>query len=64
MTPEQEQQRKMMKWMSLLFPVMLYSGPSGLTLYILTSTTIGIIESKIIRDHIKQREAQEEKQDW
>ena len=59
MTPEQEQQRKMMKWMSLLFPIMLYSGPSGLTLYIMTSTTIGIIESKIIRDHIKQRDEAE-----
>jgi YidC/Oxa1 family membrane protein insertase len=58
-TPEQEQQRKMMQWMSLLFPVMLYSGPSGLNLYILTSTTIGIIESKVIRDHIKQREEAE-----
>jgi YidC/Oxa1 family membrane protein insertase len=59
MTPEQEQQRKMMKWMSLLFPVMLYGRPSGLSLYILTSTTIGIIENKIIRDHIKQREEAE-----
>ena len=59
MTPEQEQQRKMMKWMSLLFPVMLYSRPSGLSLYILTSTTIGIIESKIIRNHIKEREEAE-----
>jgi YidC/Oxa1 family membrane protein insertase len=57
MTPEQEQQRKMMMWMTLLFPVMLYTGPSGLNLYILTSTTIGIIESKRIRDHIKEREA-------
>ena len=45
-TPEQVQQQKMMKWMSLLFPVFLYNGPSGLNLYILTSTTIGIIESK------------------
>ena len=58
-TPEQEQQKKMMKWMSLLFPVFLYSGPSGLNLYILTSTTIGIIESKIIRKHIKEREEAE-----
>jgi YidC/Oxa1 family membrane protein insertase len=59
MTPEQEQQRKMMKWMSLLFPIMLYGRPSGLSLYILTSTTIGIVENKIIRDHIKQREEAE-----
>jgi YidC/Oxa1 family membrane protein insertase len=60
-TPEQEQQQKMMQWMSLLFPVFLYKMPSGLNLYILTSTTIGIIESKRIRDHIKQREEMEKK---
>ena len=59
MTPEQEQQQKMMQWMTLLFPLFLYNGPSGLNLYILTSTTIGIIESKRIRDHIKQREEAE-----
>ena len=42
-TPEQQQQQKMMKWMMvLMFPLMLYSGPAGLNLYILTSTTIGI----------------------
>jgi YidC/Oxa1 family membrane protein insertase len=59
MTPEQEQQRKMQKWMALIFPVMLYNRPSGLSLYILTSTTIGIVENKIIRDHIKERDAAE-----
>jgi hypothetical protein len=30
-----------------------------LNLYIMTSTFIGIIESKIVRDHIKQREEAE-----
>jgi YidC/Oxa1 family membrane protein insertase len=56
-TPEQAQQQKMMVWMStLLFPIMLYTGPSGLNLYILTSTGFGIIESKVIRRHIKERE--------
>ncbi|MDW8262104.1 MAG: YidC/Oxa1 family insertase periplasmic-domain containing protein [Phycisphaerales bacterium] len=59
MTPEQEQQQKMMQWMTLLFPVFLYGGPSGLNLYILASTTFGIIESKIIRDHIKRKEEAE-----
>jgi YidC/Oxa1 family membrane protein insertase len=60
MTPEQEQQQKMMQWMSvLLFPLMLYGGPSGLNLYIFTSTLFGIIESKRIRDHIKEREEAE-----
>ena len=58
-TPEQETQQKMMTWMSLLFPIFLYPTPSGLNLYILTSTTIGIIESKRIRDHIKQKEEEE-----
>jgi YidC/Oxa1 family membrane protein insertase len=60
MTPEQEQQQKIMQWMMpVLFPLMLYNGPSGLNLYILTSTLTGIIESKKIRDHIKQREEAE-----
>lgn len=56
LTPEKAQQQKMMQWMSLLFPVFLYNSPSGLNLYILTSTTIGIIEAKRIRDHIKERD--------
>ena len=59
-TPEQQQQQKMMKWMSVfLFPLFLYGQPSGLNLYIFTSTLIGIIESKRIRDHIKEREEKE-----
>jgi YidC/Oxa1 family membrane protein insertase len=58
-TPEQQSQQKMMRWMSLLFPVLMYSMPSGLILYILTSTAIGVMESKIIRDHIKQKQEQE-----
>jgi YidC/Oxa1 family membrane protein insertase len=60
MTPEQQSQQKMMQWMMpFIFPLMLYNGPSGLNLYIFTSTFIGIIESKIIRDHIQQREEAE-----
>jgi YidC/Oxa1 family membrane protein insertase len=58
-TPEQASQQKMMRWMSLLFPILMYSMPSGLILYILTSTGIGVYESKRIRDHIKQREDEE-----
>jgi len=50
MTAEQLQQQKMMKWMTVvLFPVMLYNAPCGLTLYIMTSTTIGIFEGRRIR---------------
>jgi membrane protein insertase Oxa1/YidC/SpoIIIJ len=33
---------------------MLYSAPSGLTLYILTSSTVGILESRRIRKHIDE----------
>ena len=53
LTPEQESQQKMMKWMSvILFPVMLYTAPSGLTLYIMTSTCVGIIEGRRVRAQI------------
>jgi YidC/Oxa1 family membrane protein insertase len=49
-TPEQLQQQAMMKWMMvILFPIMLYAAPSGLTIYIATSTLVGIYESKRIR---------------
>lgn len=50
------QQQKMMKWMVLLIPVMLYSAPSGLNLYILASTGAGIIDSLVVRRHIKREE--------
>lgn len=55
-TPEQEQQQKMMQWMTLIFPLMFYKMPSGLNLYYLTSTGLGILEGKITRDHIKKQE--------
>ncbi len=52
-TPEQASQQKIMRiMMVVMFPLMLYSAPSGLTLYILTSSTVGILESKRIRKHI------------
>lgn len=58
-SPEQKQQQKMMQWMSMLFPLMFYSLPSGLNLYYVTSMGLGIYESKRIRDHINLREEQE-----
>jgi YidC/Oxa1 family membrane protein insertase len=60
MTPEQAQQQKIMMWMMIfLFPLFLYAQPSGLNLYIMTSTAIGIWESKRIRQHIKDKEEAE-----
>ena len=59
-TPEQIQQQKMMQWLSpVMFLFFFYNLPSGLNLYIFTSTAVGVIESKIIRDHLKQREEAE-----
>ncbi|MGA1631626.1 MAG: membrane protein insertase YidC [Phycisphaerales bacterium] len=53
MTEEQLQQQKIMKvMMVVMFPIMLYAAPSGLTLYILTSSCIGIIETRAIRRRI------------
>ena len=53
---QQAQQQKMMKFIIFLFPIFLYSAPSGLTLYILASTAAGIVDSTIVRRHIKQQE--------
>lgn len=55
MTDQQQQQQKMMRiLMVVMMPVFLYSAPSGLILYILTSSTLGVLESRYIRAHIDQ----------
>jgi len=59
LTPEQAQQQKMMQWMVLIFPLIMYNLPSGLNLYYLASTTIGVFEAQAIRNHIKRQEARE-----
>jgi YidC/Oxa1 family membrane protein insertase len=59
LTAEQASQQKMMRYMSLAFSLFFYWMPSGLNLYILTSSTIAIFESKIIRKHIQQHEERE-----
>ena len=51
-----EQTRKMMYFMMAIFPLMLYSAPSGLNLYIMTSTFVGVIESHYIKKHIREKE--------
>lgn len=54
MTPEQETQMKMMKWMTVfMFPLMMYNAPSGLTLYFFTNSLLGILEGKWIKHHIE-----------
>ncbi len=57
MTEQQQAQQKMMKWMMpamMLF--VLYTAPSGLNLYIMTSTFAGVAEQYVIRKHIRERE--------
>jgi YidC/Oxa1 family membrane protein insertase len=55
MTREQLQQQKIMKvMMVVLFPLFMYKVSSGLTLYIFTSTCIGILESRYIRRHVER----------
>jgi YidC/Oxa1 family membrane protein insertase len=61
MSEEQKQQQKIMKiMMVVMFPVMLYAAPSGLTLYILTSSCIGIVEGRIVRRKIEEMDAARE----
>jgi YidC/Oxa1 family membrane protein insertase len=60
--PQLAQQQKIMNiMMPLLFPLMLYNAPSGVNLYIMTSTFAGVIEQYVIRKHIREKEEQEAK---
>jgi len=47
--PQAQAQQKIMKWMPLMLVVILYSMPSGLNLYITTSTCLGMFEQWLIR---------------
>ena len=51
-----QQQRIMSIMMTTLFPIMLYPAPSGLTLYIMASSLAGMIDSLVVRRHIKKME--------
>ena len=55
-----QQQKMMMIMMPLLFPIMLYKGPSGVNLYIMSSIGAGVVEQMVIRKHIREKEALEE----
>lgn len=59
-TPEQRMQQKiMMYFMTGFFMLLFYNAPSGLTLYMMGSIGGGVVESYVIRKHIKEREALE-----
>ena len=52
--PQARMQQKMMQMMPLIFPVILYNFPSGLTLYWTASTMISIGEQILIRRSVKK----------
>jgi YidC/Oxa1 family membrane protein insertase len=49
--PQARQQQKMFLFMPLVFSIMFYSVPSGLTLYWFTSTLLGIGEQILIKKY-------------
>lgn len=57
LTPEQASQQKIMKvMMVVMFPVFMYNAPSGLTIYFITNSVLGILESRWIRAHVDRLE--------
>ncbi|MFI4917043.1 MAG: membrane protein insertase YidC [Phycisphaerales bacterium JB060] len=57
MTPEQQAQQRMMKvMMVIMFPVFMYNAPSGLAVYFITNSTLGILEMRYIRAHIDKND--------
>jgi YidC/Oxa1 family membrane protein insertase len=60
-SPEMAQQQKMMTWMMVgMFPIMLYNGPSGVNLYIMSSMAAGVVEQYVIRKHLREKQEVEE----
>jgi len=60
--PQLAQQQKMMMIMiPIMFPLMLYTAPSGLNLYIMASTFAGAVEQYFIKKHIREKDQAEEK---
>lgn len=56
MSPEQEQQQKIMKvLMVVMFPFIMYNAPSGLAIYFICNSSLGIIESRLIRKHAEEK---------
>jgi YidC/Oxa1 family membrane protein insertase len=49
MDEQQAQQMRMMKWLPVFFAVMLYNYTAALMLYMILSSVVAIVESKIVR---------------
>ena len=56
MTPEQEQQQKIIKIMfPIMMPIFMYPAPSGLVVYFITNSALAIIENKHIRSSAEKQ---------
>ena len=61
-TPEQMKQQKFMKViMVVMFPIFMYNAPSGLAIYFITNSMLGIVESRHIRAHIAKMDLEPKK---
>jgi YidC/Oxa1 family membrane protein insertase len=49
--PQQASQMKMAKWMTIIFPILLYNYTAALALYMCVSSTVAIFESLVVRRH-------------
>ncbi len=57
MTPEQQTQQKIMKVMLVvMFPIFMYNAPSGLAVYFIANSVLGIVEMRYIRAHIDKND--------
>jgi YidC/Oxa1 family membrane protein insertase len=54
--PQMQSQYKMMTFMMIVFGFIFYTFPAGFMLYIMTSSALGIIESKIIKAGIAKED--------
>lgn len=61
LTPEQETQQQIMKiMMVVMFPFFMYNAPAALSLYFMTNSILGIIESRWIRKKVDEEDAERE----
>lgn len=59
--PQAGQQKFMMYFMTIFFGLLFYNMPSGLTLYVMVSTAVGVGEQYVIRKHIREQEEAEKR---
>jgi YidC/Oxa1 family membrane protein insertase len=46
---QQAQQMKMAKWMTIIFPILHYNSTAALALYMVVSSVVAIVESRLVR---------------